>query len=331
MTRATLLTTCGVLLSACGASGTPERVPVPPGSTVRTAAESLSAHGIIHSTAWFRLRARLAGVDRQVKSGVYEFHPGQPEGDILTALSTGAALRYRLTVPPGGTLFDLAHAAESTLAIPAHDLLAAAADTALLHQFHIAAPTAEGWLRPETFDFGGFDRPRDVLVRFLNARRETWDSTWDARAAAAHLDRNALLTLASIVEAETGDSSDRPIIAAVYRNRLRIGMPLQADPTIEYGYLVRDGVRKGELHDKDYQVESPWNTYLHPGLPPGPINNPSRSAIEAVLSPAHVPYLYFVAGADGKHVFSTTYDEHLAAIARVRRAAAHRSTQAQPK
>ena len=156
------------------------------------------------------------------------------------------------------------------------------------------------------------------MHRFLQARSDTWDSSWDARAKSAGLDRRGLMTLASIVEAEAGVPGDRPLIAAVYRNRLRLKMPLQADPTIQYGYEVRSGERKGELYNKDYLLDSPWNTYRHPGLPPGPIGNPSNEAIEAVLDPAKVGYLYFVAGADGKSVFASTYAEHLRNIRRIR-------------
>ncbi len=313
------------LAAACAGHGPPVRVAIPPGSTVRSAAESLAAHGVIRSTLYFRVRARLAGVDRAVRAGIYEFAPGASDHDILRALNSGASIRFRVTLPEDGTLFDLAHAANTALGIPADSLLAAARDSAIRRRFGITTPTVEGWLRPDTYDFGGFDTAAEVITRLLTARRDSWDSTWDARAAAAGLDRAGLLTLASIVEAESPDSNDLPTIAAVYRNRLRIGMALQADPTVEYAFLLRDGVRKGELHNKDYQVMSPWNTYLHPGLPPGPIGNPSRRAIEAVLAPTQVPYLYFVADTGGHYVYSRTYAQHLAAIARIRREGRNRA------
>ncbi len=316
MTRGTVLLLLAV--AACGPDGPPVRVAIPPGSTVRTAAESLAAHGVIRSTLYFRVRARLAGVDRTVRTGIYEFGPGQSDHDILHALHTGAAIQFRITLPEDGTLFDLAHAARTTLGIPVDSMLAAARDSAVRRTFGITTPSVEGWLRPDTYNFGGFDTAAEVIARLLAARRDTWNPAWNTRAQAAGLDRAALLTLASIVEAESPDSTDLPIIAAVYRNRLGIGMALQADPTVEYAFLLRDGVRKGELHYKDYQIDSPWNTYLHPGLPPGPIGNPSRRAIDAVLTPAQVPYLYFVADGQGHYVYSRTYAQHLAAIARIR-------------
>ncbi len=132
------------------------------------------------------------------------------------------------------------------------------------------------------------------------------------------MSRVEVLTLASIVEGEALVNDERPIIAGVYLNRLRLRMPLQADPTVQYGMELKTGQRKQRLYTKDYKFPSPYNTYLNPGLPPGPINSPGTASIDAVLNPASVPYLFFVAGPDRRHVFSRTYREHLTAIRRVR-------------
>ena len=129
-----------------------------------------------------------------------------------------------------------------------------------------------------------------------------------------------LLALASIIEGEARVDSERPIISAVYWNRIKKGMPLQADPTVQYAILMATGSRKNRLLLKDYSFRSPYNTYLNTGLPPGPVNSPGRASIEAALYPAMVPYLFFVAAGDGHHVFTRTYGEHLRAIARIRRA-----------
>lgn len=305
-------------LAACGVGeGPPVQVAVPAGSSVRAVADSLDAHGLIASKRWFLLQARLRGADRSIKPGLYEFTPGASAGALLDQLARGDALRFRVTLPEGGTIYDLARAAER-VGVPRDSLLRAARDPALRTRFGIPGPTVEGWLLPETFDFGGLVGAREVLERFLVARQESWDSSWTMRAAAAGLDRGGLLTLASIVEAEALVPDERPTIAAVYRNRLKIGMPLQADPTIQYGYLVREGARRPRLFNADYSFDSPWNTYLYPGLPPGPIGNPTREAIEAVLSPADVRFLYFVADSGGRHRFSDSYDEHLRAIRDIR-------------
>ncbi len=307
-------------LLGCGApteGGPAVRVAVPAGASVRDVADSLDAHGLIGSKRWFLLQARLRGADRSIKPGLYEFTPGSGAGTMLDQLSRGDALRFRVTLPEGGTIYDLARSAEK-IGVPRDALLRAARDSALRAEFGVTGPTVEGWLLPETFDFGGLVSPREVLARFLEARRDEWDSAWTVRGNAAGLDRAAILTLASIVEAEALVADERPTIAAVYRNRVRIGMPLQADPTIQYGYLVREGARRPRLFNADYAFDSPWNTYLYPGLPPGPIGNPTRGAIEAVLSPADVPYLYFVADSNGRHRFSETYDGHLRAIREIR-------------
>ena len=144
-------------------------------------------------------------------------------------------------------------------------------------------------------------------------------------ARAQGIDRHAVVTLASIVETEAKVDSDRPLIAAVYRNRLRLGMPLQADATVQYAIQLATGSRKSRLYEKDYGFPSEYNTYLHPGLPPGPVGAPGSQSIEAVLFPAESPYLYYVARPDGSHVFSRSYAEHLRAVRRIQ-SASHRSS-----
>lgn len=311
-----------LLLAACGGGlNEPVRIVIPAGASLRATADSLAAHGVIAWAAWFRFRARVGGLDRKLKPGLYRFEPGTSTETALRRIAAGDAEHAMLTLPEGATLFDLARAAEAKLEIPRAKFLAAARDTALLRRRGIAAESVEGWLLPETFDFPALATPREILDRFLTARVERWDPRWTARADSAGLDRGRLLTLASIVEAEAKDPADRPLVAAVYRNRIARGMPLQADPGIQYAYLLRDGSRKPRLYNVDYQFPSPYNTYLHQGLPPGPIGNPSTEAIEAVLAPANVPYLYFVAGADGKHVFARTYQDHLRNIRTIRSAA----------
>jgi UPF0755 protein len=150
--------------------------------------------------------------------------------------------------------------------------------------------------------------------------KSEWKPEWDARLDSLKMNPLALVTLASIVEGEAKADEERETIAGVYRNRLRIGMALQADPTVQYAISLKRGRRKPRLFQKDYQIKSPYNTYLNPGLPPGPVNSPGRRSLEAALYPADVRYLYFVAGPDGRHVFSRTYGEHLRAIRRIRNA-----------
>jgi UPF0755 protein len=310
-----------LLLAACGVPAGPvQQIDVPRGTTVAALADTLAAHGLIRSAPWFRLRARLRRTDRKLQAGIYRFVPGTSTGRMLADLEAGRSVRFRVTLPVGGTIFDLARSAEAVLQISRDSVLAATRDSAIRHRFGIPGPSAEGWLLPESFDFPAFTGPREVVTRFLRGRQERWTAAWDSAADSAHLSRAELLTLASIVDAEAMVPEDRAPIAAVYRHRLRIGMALQADPTIQYGYLLEGKPRKPRLFNTDYAFRSPWNTYLHPGLPPGPIGNPSDEAIEAVLHPPDVPWLYFVAGPGGRHIFSSSYAEHVRTVHRMQRA-----------
>jgi UPF0755 protein len=310
-----------LLLAACGPpAGTPrEIVGIPSGATLHAVADSLAAHHIISSRLWFRLAARVSRTDRKLQSGSYALPRGAGGIAALRALTGGHALLTRFTVPEGFTLLDIAGAAERELGIPRDSLLAAARDTALLREFGVPAPSFEGFLRPETYLFARGTGAEAVVREMAVTFRSAWDSVWDAAAAAQGLDRMAVVTLGSIVEGEARADSERTLIAAVYRNRLRLGMPLQADATVQYAIQLATSERKLRLYDKDYALVSPYNTYLHPGLPPGPIGAPSRKSLEAVINPAPVPYLYYVAATGGRHIFSRTYAEHLRAVARSRR------------
>jgi UPF0755 protein len=181
------------------------------------------------------------------------------------------------------------------------------------------ARSFEGFLRPETYAVP-VGIPATELVRLMVEEfKRAWVPAWTARLDTLRMTQLELVTLASIIEGEARVDAERETIAGVYRNRLRIGMALQADPTVQYAITLLTGKRRPRLYEKDYLIQSPYNTYLHPGLPPGPVDSPSRRSIEAALHPADVPFLYFVARPDGRHIFSRTYDEHLRAVARVRR------------
>jgi len=312
----------GLLIAAgCGAAaGAPtERVTIAPGASVRVVADSLAAHGIISSRRWFRLVARAGGYERKLRIGTYELPRGAGALASLRAIASGKAVLARFTVPEGFTLFEIAEAAEHDLGIPRGEVLEAARDTALLREYDVPASNFEGFLRPETYLFAPGITAATLVRAMAETFRNDWDPGWSASASAQGLDRLAVVTLASIIEGEAAVDADRPLVAAVYRNRLRIGMALQADPTVQYAIQLATGQRKPRLYEKDYEFESPYNTYLHPGLPPGPVGAPSRKSIQATLAPAPVPYLYFVAGPDRAHIFSRTYAEHLRAIRRLRR------------
>ena len=310
-------------VTACGSSSQSARVILPPGATFAAVTDSLSAHRVVTSPRWFKLLARLRRVDRSAHAGVYEFPAGISEWTVLGMLAHGKKVALRFTVPEGLTILDIADLAATRLGIPSDSFVRAARDgkaaTALLG---FPVPSYEGFLRPETYLL-----PADInageLIRFMVQGFESeWKPEWNARLDSLKMSRLALVTLASIVEGEAKADEERETIAGVYRNRLKIGMALQADPTVQYAISLQRGKRKRRLFQKDYQIESPYNTYLKPGLPPGPVNSPGRRSLQAALYPADVHYLYFVAGPAGRHIFSRTYSEHLRAIRKLRAGAA---------
>lgn len=311
-----------LLIAACGpAPGAPrERVVIPAGASVHTIADTLATHGVISSTRWFRILARLGGYDRRLQSGPYELVRGEGARAALKALTGGRAVLTRFTVPEGFTLREIAGAAESTLGIPRDRFLAVARDTALQRELGVPSASFEGFLKPDTYLFAAGIGPEVVVRTMAQAARAEWDSAFAGAAAAQGLDRLTATILASLVEGEAKVEQDRPLVAAVYRNRLRIGMPLQADPTVQYAIELATGRRKPRLYERDYGIESPYNTYLKSGLPPGPVGAPGRNSLEAVLSAPAVPFLYFVAGPGGAHIFTRSYAEHLRAVRRMQRA-----------
>jgi UPF0755 protein len=308
-------------LAACaGSNTTPQRVTLPPGTGFGAVTESLSAHGVIADRRVFKILARLRGVDRAVQAGVYEFPPGTSPGKVLDVLARGAAVSRKFTVPEGLTIMDVAALAAERLDLPEDTVLAAARDGAAASAvLGYPVRSFEGYLRPETYTLPMAIEPVELVRLMAEGFEAGWEPGWTARLDSIGMTQLQLVTLASIVEGEARADDERETIAGVYHNRLRIGMALQADPTVQYALTLATGKRKPRLYEKDYQFPSPYNTYLHPGLPPGPVNSPSRRSLEASLYPAQVPYLYFVAGPDGHHVFARTYAEHLRNIAMLRR------------
>ncbi|MBI4421181.1 MAG: endolytic transglycosylase MltG, partial [Gemmatimonadetes bacterium] len=305
------------LNAACragGPSGPRVQVMIPEGASVSAAAETLQTRGIIGSAGAFRFYARLLGKTDQIKAGVYEFTPDQPVLRALRILTTGREALRRLAVFEGLTLAEIAATVEDQLGVPQRDFLAAAQDTALAARVGSANRSLEGYLYPSTYLVRyGITAPE--IVRMMVQQFEAqWRPEWNGRLAFLKMKRHQLVTLASIIEGEVVYGPDRPYVSSVYHNRLRRSMRLQADPTVIYVLG-----RRRRLFEKDYLRRSPYNTYLIDGLPPGPIGSPAAASIEAALYPAETDFLFFVAGPDGKHIFSRTHREHLAAITQVRR------------
>ena len=305
---------------ACSSSSKPARVILPPGASFAAVTDSLTAHRVITNPRWFKLLGRIRGVDRSVHAGVYEFPAGTSEWRVLGMLAKGKKAALRFTVPEGRTIQDVAALAAERLGIREDSFVAAARDAkAASAILGIQVPSFEGFLRPETYILPADINGRELVRLMAEGFKAEWRPEWNARLDSIDMTQLELVTLASIVEGEARADDERETIAGVYRNRLRIGMALQADPTVQYAISLQRGRRKSRLFEKDYQFKSPYNTYLNPGLPPGPVNSPSHRSLEAALYPADVRYLYFVARPDGRHVFSRTYSEHLRAIRQIRR------------
>jgi UPF0755 protein len=307
-------------IAGCGRSreqGTPVTVIIPPGATLDAAIDSLAAHDVVRNPTRFRLYARLRGLRSSLKTGEYLLPPDAPWSDIVSTLKRGHGVEVRWTVREGLMLTEVADLAAEQLGIPRDSMLAAAGDSAPRNALGLppAATSVEGYLFPTTYVVPVHITARELVRVMIREFLAQWQPEWTARLDSLHMTRQQLVTLASIIEAEVRYDPDRPFISAVYRNRLKRGMRLEADPTVVYAY----GRRLKRVWEKNLAVRSDYNTYLHPGLPPGPICQPGRASLAAAFDPAPVPFLYFVAQPDGKHIFSVTYAEHEAAIRAVKR------------
>jgi UPF0755 protein len=302
---------------ACGGSpGTGTvRVTIPPGSNFGAAVDSLARAHVVSSPRLFRFYASSRGRDRDLKAGTYVFQRGASWNEVLDALTRGKGLVHTVTVPEGFALSSIAPLLSRALSVPVESVMVAASDTSLLHRLDVPTPTLEGYLFPDTYTFAEGTTPEEAVHMMVAEFEKVWKPEWNARLQELAMSRHDIVTLASIIEKEARLAQERPVISAVYHNRLKRGMLLQADPTVQYAL----GRHVDRVLYKDLEVDSRYNTYKHPGLPPGPIASPGAASIEAALYPANVPYLYFVAHPDGHHEFRETYAEHTEARAQIRR------------
>lgn len=322
--RRALVALC-VVSAACAGQphGAPARVIIPRGASFGQAADSLARSGIIGSPKLFRLYGRITGGDRNIKPGTYLLKHGTPWSDIIGAMNGGHGLVNTITIPEGFTVSQITPLLARTLKVPVDSVQAAMRDTVLLARLDVPNPTLEGYVFPDTYAFPIGTTARQAVREMVYAFERRWKPDWDSSAVDLKINRNDLVTMASIVEKEARVPEERPVIAAVYYNRLRRGMLLQADPTVQYAL----GHHVGRVLYKDLTVESPYNTYVHKGLPPGPVASPGAASLAAAANPANVPYLYFVASPDGHHEFRMTLEEHTSAIRQVRAAAPAKKVQ----
>ena len=308
-----------IILAGCGKSSTSAgvaRATIPPRSTLRAAAESLSRAGLIKSPTMFRLYAKFRGGDKQIRPGTYQLQKNLGYGAIYDALVAGRGLVRTVMIPEGFSVPQVVRAIAAKLQVPAESVEAAVRDTALRRRLDVPAPTLDGYLFPDTYTFPEGASAREAIALMVKRFEQVWTPQWTARLDTIGLTRNDIMTLASIVEEEARLPAERPVIAAVYMNRLRQGMLLQADPTVQYA-LPQHQTR---LLYRHLRVKSPYNTYMNKGLPPGPISSPGKPSIVAALYPAQVPYRYFVAFPDGHHEFRVTQAQHDAIVRESRKA-----------
>ena len=295
----------------------PLELAIEPGTTPRGVARDVVAAGVKTDArllyAWFR----VSGQDRAIKAGNYELPPGTTPISLLQKLARGEEALRALTLVEGWNWRQVRQALAKEEQLR-HDA-AALTDEALMAQLGRPGVAPEGRFFPDTYTYAKGSSDIALLRRAMHAMDRHLEAAWAQRAADTPLkSADEALILASIVEKETGIASERPRVAGVFINRLKMGMPLQSDPTVIYAVTMGKQKLDRPISRKDLNTDSPYNTYTHPGLPPGPIANPGRASLEAVLHPEAHGYLYFVADGTGGHTFSTSLDEHTKNVAKWR-------------
>ena len=288
-------------------------VEIPHGTSQRYVAYLLKKNGVIRSATAFEIYARRHP-RRSLQAGEYFFDHATDGREVFWKLASGDVYEQPFTVREGQTIFEIAQQLESEKVMPAKEFLRAANDPAAILDLSPGARTLEGFLFPATYHLPRHAVAADLAAEMVKKFREEWKNiasplNSEDAAAAGGRPVSSIVALASLVERETPKSDERPLVAGVFDNRLRKGMPLQCDPTVIYA-LERQNKYRGTLSSADLRIDSPYNTYVHTGLPPGPIGNPGEASLRAALQPAQTDYLYFVANTQGGHFFSSTLAEH---------------------
>lgn len=296
-------------------------VEVPRGASSRSVARLLQANGVVRSAFAFKIYSRRHP-KRSLQAGEYLFSKPATGEDVFWRLANGDVYSQPFTVREGETMFDIARDLEAAKFMAADDFLKAANDGTFVHDIAPQAATLEGFLFPATYNLPRHPAAIELAAEMTHKFKEEWTHIAPATGHPAGESEpgkiTGVVTLASLVERETPKREERPLVAGVFENRLRKGMALQCDPTVIYA-LERLGQYNGKLMGADLRFDSPYNTYAHPGLPPGPIGNPGEASLRAALQPAQTDYLYFVANTQGGHFFSATLAEHNKNVMKYRR------------
>lgn len=284
-------------------------VDIPPGTGTAGMARRLADAGIVRSARTFRLAVWLRGSSRRLQAGEYRFDRPMTAAEVVDRIARGEVHVRALTFREGLTIREMASVFEKGGFGSASEFIAASKNAELVREIDPKANDLEGYLFPDTYTLPRSATAAQLVERMVDRFRKVLTSELKGEAAERGLSVRELVTLASLVEKETAKPEERPVVAGVYTNRLRIGMGLQCDPTVIYALMLA-GRYDGNIRRGDLQIDSPYNTYRYAGLPPGPIAAPGEAALQAAANPADVPYLYFVSRNDGSHVFSTTLEEH---------------------
>ncbi|MBL7998698.1 MAG: endolytic transglycosylase MltG [Candidatus Kapabacteria bacterium] len=293
---------------------------IPQNSSVRVASARIRSARIVRFPSLFQLSLRLAATlsGRPVYAGSYRFTPENNHLDVYRSLLSGKqSLTVRVTFPEGITLWRFASILRQNIGIDSAEFIRLASDDSVCRAFGVQQTSLEGYLMPDTYEFFWKQPEESVLQTVVNASNTIWQERFAAQASSKGKTRHEVLTLASIVEAETPQPDERARVAGVYQNRLNKGMKLDADPTVQFAL----GGEARRLYYNDLDVNSPYNTYRNTGLPPGPINSPSVASIAAALEPETNTYIYFCAKGDGSntHSFATTSADHQLNVLRYRK------------
>lgn len=283
---------------------------VAPNKNFREVAADLEINNFIRNRMAIRLLAKYQKKDTLVMAGEYEFSPAMTPQEILDAMVDGKMILRTVTIKEGATLKDIGPLLEEAGVTSKSAFDAALNDPRLREDLKVPALTFEGYLFPETYRIQRNTAPQKVIRTLKNQLDSKWPAAWNTRLIELQLTKHQILTLASIIEKESGNSEEQSVVSSVFHNRLKKGMKLQSDPTVIYG--IPDF--NGNITKADLQAPTPYNTYVISGLPPGPIANPGLSAIKAALYPAETSYLFFVGNGKGKHIFSETLEQHNHAV-----------------
>jgi len=291
-------------------------VEVRQGEGARLVAARLKETGVIKSAAAFRRLARLTGTDKKIKVGAYSFLSGVSLYQVVKHMASPKAGVVTLFVPEGATVKKIGGLVQSSLGVDSALFVAYCKSREFVRSQEVTAASMEGYLFPSSYEFYWKVPPEEVIEKMYAGFAATWKEVTADFPRRDTLDIVRIVTMASLIEAETGVDSERVLVSQVFHRRLKLGYPLQCDPTVIYAM----GETKRLLSREDLKFRSPYNTYMNRGLPPGPICNVGKKALAAALAPDTTKYLYFVANGSGGHIFSQTLDQHNRAIYRLRRA-----------